>query len=113
MQTIKKQPGNDRVAELRGNVIAPYGYRAKRLWCGLVRCFFRSLTNTLVGGLLDRCARMLLLVRNGHMSGVLVVCIGRLCATCIELSSRTPLHYLPLLSSTSGGAIGILCCVPD
>ncbi|KAK8616724.1 hypothetical protein V6N13_116694 [Hibiscus sabdariffa] len=47
----------------------------------------------------DRWVWMLLLVRNGHVSGEMVVCVGRLRASCIELSSPR-------------GAIGILCCVP-
>ncbi|KAK8631865.1 hypothetical protein V6N13_028642 [Hibiscus sabdariffa] len=40
---------------------------------------------------------MLLLVRNGHVSGEMVVCVGRLRASCIELSSRTPLQCRPLV----------------
>ncbi|KAK8700715.1 hypothetical protein V6N13_019105 [Hibiscus sabdariffa] len=40
----------------------------------------------------ERWVWMLLLVRNGHVSGEMVVCVGRLRASCIELSSRTPLQ---------------------
>ncbi|KAK8557888.1 hypothetical protein V6N12_010111 [Hibiscus sabdariffa] len=40
---------------------------------------------------------MLLLVRNGHVSGEMVVCVDRLRASCIELSSRTPLQCRPLV----------------
>jgi hypothetical protein len=40
---------------------------------------------------------MLLLGRNGHVSGDMVVCVGRLRAIRIELSSRTPLQYPPLV----------------
>ncbi|KAK8631873.1 hypothetical protein V6N13_028650 [Hibiscus sabdariffa] len=45
----------------------------------------------------DRWVWMLLLVRNGHVSGEMVVCVGRLRASCIELSSRTPLQCRPLV----------------
>ena len=46
---------------------------------------------------------MLLLVRNGHVSGDTVVCVGRLRATCIELSSRTPPQYPPLVVDVPKG----------
>ncbi|KAK8616934.1 hypothetical protein V6N13_116904 [Hibiscus sabdariffa] len=45
----------------------------------------------------DRWVWMLLLVRNGHVSGEMVVRVGRLRASCIELSSRTPLQCPPLV----------------
>ncbi|KAK8634670.1 hypothetical protein V6N13_022551 [Hibiscus sabdariffa] len=45
----------------------------------------------------DRWVWMLLLVRNGHVSGEMVVCVGRLRASRIELSSRTPLQCRPLV----------------
>ena len=48
---------------------------------------------------------MLLLVRNGHVSGDLVVCDGRLRATCIELSSHTPLQYHPLVVDVHKGCL--------
>ncbi|KAK8590493.1 hypothetical protein V6N13_057386 [Hibiscus sabdariffa] len=41
---------------------------------------------------------MLLLVRNGHVSGEMVVCLGRLRASCIELWSRTTLQCPPLVA---------------
>ena len=86
--------------------------RAYRLWCALVHCFLCSSTMKMVVRVGDRCAWMLPLVRNGHVSGNLVVCICRLRATCIELPSHTPLQFLPLWSLCPRGAIGILCCVP-
>ncbi|KAK8660500.1 hypothetical protein V6N13_051426 [Hibiscus sabdariffa] len=41
---------------------------------------------------------MLLLVRNGDVSGEMVVCVDRLHASCIELSSRTTLQCPPLVA---------------
>ena len=52
-------------------------------------------------------------VRNGHMSGAMVVRVGRLRARCIELSTRHPLQSPLVRSSYPGGAIGILCCIPE
>lgn len=80
--------------------------------CALVHCFLRSAIMKMVVWVVDRCSLMLPLVRNGHVSGDLVVCIGRLRATCIELSSRTSLQYLSFWSLYHWGGIGILCCVP-
>lgn len=54
---------------------------------------------------------MLLSVRDRHMSGKMVVRVGRLLARRIELSSRTPLHSLSM-RKPQWWAIGILCCVP-
>ncbi|KAK8635107.1 hypothetical protein V6N13_022984 [Hibiscus sabdariffa] len=51
----------------------------------------------------DRWVWMLLLVRNGHVSGEMVVCVGRLRASCIELSSRTPLQCPPLVAVVTKG----------
>lgn len=82
--------------------------------CGLASFIVSSasLTEKSVVWVVDWCAWMLPLVRNGHVSGNLVVCICRLRATSIELPSHTPLHYLPLWSLSPWGAIGILRCVP-
>lgn len=52
---------------------------------------------------------MLLLVRNGHVSGDMVVCVGRLRATRIELSSRTPLQYPPLAAVVPKGGLEGSC----
>ncbi|KAK8660458.1 hypothetical protein V6N13_051384 [Hibiscus sabdariffa] len=54
--------------------------------------------NLSVVWVVDRWEWMLLLVRNGHVSGEMVVCVSRLRASCIELSSRTPLQCPPLLA---------------
>lgn len=54
---------------------------------------------------------MLPSVRDRHMSGKMVVRVGRLRAHGIELWNRTPLHSLPMRQS-QWGAIGILCCIP-
>ncbi|KAK8670654.1 hypothetical protein V6N13_037272 [Hibiscus sabdariffa] len=51
----------------------------------------------------DRWVWMLLLVRNGHVSGEMVVCVGRLRASCIELSSRSPLQCPPLVAVVPKG----------
>ncbi|KAK8616918.1 hypothetical protein V6N13_116888 [Hibiscus sabdariffa] len=51
----------------------------------------------------DRWVWMLLLVRNGHVSGEMVVCVGRLRASCIELSSHTPLQCPPLVAVVPKG----------
>ncbi|KAK8493392.1 hypothetical protein V6N13_101943 [Hibiscus sabdariffa] len=53
--------------------------------------------NLSVVWVVDRWVWMLLLVRNGHVSGEMVVCVGRLRASCIELSSRTTLQCPPLV----------------
>ncbi|KAK8634394.1 hypothetical protein V6N13_022275 [Hibiscus sabdariffa] len=54
--------------------------------------------NLSVVWVVDRWVWMLLLVRNGHVSGEMVVCVGRLRASCIELSSRTTLQCPPLVA---------------
>ncbi|KAK8616877.1 hypothetical protein V6N13_116847 [Hibiscus sabdariffa] len=51
----------------------------------------------------DRWVWMLLLVRNGHVSGEMVVCVGRLRASCIDLSSHTPLQCPPLVAIVPKG----------
>ena len=81
--------------------------RAKRSWRGPARCFLCSPRWVVV-----RCARSLPFVRNGHVSGALVVRVGRLRARRIELSTRAPLQSLPARPSRPGGPLGILCCVP-
>ncbi|KAK8523961.1 hypothetical protein V6N13_105175 [Hibiscus sabdariffa] len=69
--------------------------------------------NLSVVWVVDRWVWMLLLVRNGHVSGEMVVCVGRLRASCIELCRAALLfNVLPLWPSSPRGAIGILCCVP-
>ncbi|KAK8610545.1 hypothetical protein V6N13_081701 [Hibiscus sabdariffa] len=54
-------------------------------------------SNLSVVWVVDRWVWMLLLVRSGHVSGEMVVCVGRLRASCIKLSSRTPLQCHPLV----------------
>ncbi|KAK8640522.1 hypothetical protein V6N13_008275 [Hibiscus sabdariffa] len=51
----------------------------------------------------DRWVWMLLLVHNGHVSGEMVLCVGRLRASCIELSSCTPLQCPPLVAVVTKG----------
>ncbi|KAK8617432.1 hypothetical protein V6N13_080348 [Hibiscus sabdariffa] len=59
------------------------------------------------------CGVPLLIVSSALRSNLSVVwVVDRLCASCIELSSRTPLQCLPLWSSCLRGAIWILCCIP-
>lgn len=53
----------------------------------------------------DRWSRMLPLVRNGHVSGDTVVCVGRLRASRIELSSRTPLQQSLLAALVPEGCL--------
>ncbi|KAK8659446.1 hypothetical protein V6N13_029647 [Hibiscus sabdariffa] len=59
--------------------------------------------NLSVVWVVDRWVWMLLLVRNGHVGGEMVVCIGRLYASCIKLSSRTPLQCPPFLAAEPKG----------
>ncbi|KAK8590524.1 hypothetical protein V6N13_057417 [Hibiscus sabdariffa] len=54
--------------------------------------------NLSVVWVVDRWVWMLLLVRNGHVSGEMVVCVGRLHASCIKLSSRTTLQCPSLVA---------------
>ncbi|KAK8616831.1 hypothetical protein V6N13_116801 [Hibiscus sabdariffa] len=60
-------------------------------------------SNLLLVWVVDRWVWMLLLVRNGHVSGEMVVCVSRLRASCIELSSRTPLQCPPLVAVVPKG----------
>lgn len=75
------------------------GPRARRSRRVFARCFlFPSSVNS-VAWVVVRCAPMLPSVRDRHMSGKMVVRIGRLRALGIELSSRTPLHSLSMRQS--------------
>ncbi|KAK8474713.1 hypothetical protein V6N13_010272 [Hibiscus sabdariffa] len=67
--------------------------------------------NLSVVWVVDRWVWMLLLVRNGHVSGEMVVCVGRLRASCIELSSRTTLQCPPLVAVEPKGRARCPECV--
>ncbi|KAK8640899.1 hypothetical protein V6N13_008651 [Hibiscus sabdariffa] len=80
------------VCSLLGYFIVPSG-------CGVPSLIVSSAprSNLSLVWVVDRWVWMLLLVRNGHVSGEMVVCVDRLRASCIELSSRTPLQFRPLV----------------
>ncbi|KAK8635130.1 hypothetical protein V6N13_023007 [Hibiscus sabdariffa] len=87
-----------RVCSLLGFFIVPSGCGVPSL---IVSAAPRS--NLSLVRVVDRWVWMLLLVRNGHVSGEMVVCVGMLCASCIELSSRTPLQCPPLVAVVTKG----------
>ncbi|KAK8631951.1 hypothetical protein V6N13_028728 [Hibiscus sabdariffa] len=86
------RPMSQWVCSLLGYFIVPSG-------CGVPSLIVSSAprSNLSLVWVVDRWVWMLLLVRNGHVSGEMVVCVGRLRASCIELSSRTPLQCRPLV----------------
>ncbi|KAK8670412.1 hypothetical protein V6N13_037030 [Hibiscus sabdariffa] len=86
------------VCSLVGFFILPSG-------CGVPSLIvsFAPRSNLSLVWVVDRWVWMLLLVRNGHLSGEMVVCVGRLRASCIELSSRTPLQCPPLVAVVPKG----------
>ncbi|KAK8660512.1 hypothetical protein V6N13_051438 [Hibiscus sabdariffa] len=88
-------------AQSVGGVRDPYSANHSRLCgCGVPSLIVSSAPrpNLSVVWVVDRWVWMLLLVRNGHVSGEMVVCVGRLRASCIELSSRTTLQCPPLVA---------------
>lgn len=89
---------------LRGGPVPPLlFFRAKRLWRGHVHRSLRSPVEFLVGWVVGRCARILPLLRKGHVSGASDVSVGRLRALRIELSTLTPLQSNPPRSLCLGG----------
>ncbi|KAK8640729.1 hypothetical protein V6N13_008481 [Hibiscus sabdariffa] len=86
------RPMSQWVCSLLGYFIVPSG-------CGVPSLIVSSAprSNVSLVWVVDRWVWMLLLVRNGHVSGEMVVCVDRLRASCIELSSRTPLQCRPLV----------------
>ncbi|KAK8634753.1 hypothetical protein V6N13_022634 [Hibiscus sabdariffa] len=86
------RPVSQWVCSLLGYFIVPSG-------CGVPSLIVSSAprSNLSLVWVVDRWVWMLLLVRNGHVSGEMVVCVGRLRASRIELSSRTPLQCRPLV----------------
>ncbi|KAK8634454.1 hypothetical protein V6N13_022335 [Hibiscus sabdariffa] len=86
------RPMSQWVCSLLGYFIVPSG-------CGVPSLIVSSAprSNLSLVWVVDRWVWMLLLVRNGHVSGEMVVCVGRLRASRIELSSRTPLQCRPLM----------------
>ncbi|KAK8700778.1 hypothetical protein V6N13_019168 [Hibiscus sabdariffa] len=86
------------VCSLLGFFIVPSG-------CGVPSLIVSSAprSNLSFVWVVERWVWMLLLVRNGHVSGEMVVCVGRLHASCIELSSRTPLQCPPLVAVVPKG----------
>ncbi|KAK8606250.1 hypothetical protein V6N13_030536 [Hibiscus sabdariffa] len=86
------------VCSLLGFFIVPSG-------CGVPSLIVSSAPrlNFSLVWVVDRWVWMLLLVHNGHVSGEMVVCVGRLRASCIELSSRTPLQCPPLVAVVPKG----------
>ncbi|KAK8684388.1 hypothetical protein V6N13_040418 [Hibiscus sabdariffa] len=121
LNNVTPNTGRPCVATVLGGVSRPPNVRASDLiksqWVLLLRypthpyfivpsgCGVPSLIvssapqpNLSIVWVVDRWVWVLLLVRNGHVSGEMVVCVGRLRASCIELSSRTPLQRPPLLA---------------
>ncbi|KAK8640818.1 hypothetical protein V6N13_008570 [Hibiscus sabdariffa] len=86
------RPMSQWVCSLLGYFIVPSG-------CGVPSLIVSSAprSNLSLVWVVDRWVWMLLLVLNGHVSGEMVVCVDRLRASCIELSSRTPLQCRPLV----------------
>ncbi|KAK8667414.1 hypothetical protein V6N13_007564 [Hibiscus sabdariffa] len=86
------RPMSQWVCSLLGYFIVPSG-------CGVPSLIVSSTprSNLSLVWVVDRWVWMLLLVRNGHVSCEMVVCVDRLRASCIELSSRTPLQCRPLV----------------
>ncbi|KAK8670665.1 hypothetical protein V6N13_037283 [Hibiscus sabdariffa] len=86
------------VCSLLGFFIVPSG-------CGVPSLISSSAprSNLSLVWVVDRWVWMLLLVRNGHVSGEMVVCVGRIRASCIELSSRSPLQCPPLVAVVPKG----------
>ncbi|KAK8640880.1 hypothetical protein V6N13_008632 [Hibiscus sabdariffa] len=80
------------VCSLLGYFIVPSG-------CGVPSLIVSSAprSNLSLVWVVDRWVWMLLLVRNGHVSGEMVVCVDKLRASCIKLSSCTPLQCRPLV----------------
>ncbi|KAK8659440.1 hypothetical protein V6N13_029641 [Hibiscus sabdariffa] len=97
------------LATVLGGVSKPSNVRAsdmiKSYGCGVPSLIVSSAPrpNLSVVWVVDRWVWVLLLVRNGHVSGEMVVCIGRLRASCIKQSSRTPLQCPPLLAAEPKG----------
>ncbi|KAK8701128.1 hypothetical protein V6N13_019518 [Hibiscus sabdariffa] len=91
------------VCSLLGFFIVPSG-------CGVPSLIVSSAprSNLSFVWVVERWVWMLLLVRNGHVSGEMVVCVGRLRASCIELSSRTPLQCPPLVAVVPKGSLQLL-----
>ncbi|KAK8547799.1 hypothetical protein V6N13_027412 [Hibiscus sabdariffa] len=104
-RSASPSPGH---AQSVGGVRDPYSANHSRLWSYSIVPRDSGVPSLIVSSALrpnlsavwvvDRWVWMLLLVRNGHVSGEMVVCVGRLRASCIELSSRTPLQCSPLLA---------------
>ncbi|KAK8489954.1 hypothetical protein V6N13_003600 [Hibiscus sabdariffa] len=115
LDNVTPNTGRPCVATVLGGVSRPSNVRASDLiksqWvlllappspplgCGVPSLIVSSAPrpNLSVVWVVDRWVWMLLLVRNGHVSGEMVVCVGRLRASCIELSSRTTLQCPPLV----------------
>ncbi|KAK8660463.1 hypothetical protein V6N13_051389 [Hibiscus sabdariffa] len=97
-RSASPSPGH---AQSVGGVRDPYSANHARLCgCGVPSLIVSSAPppNLSVVWVVDRWVWMLLLVRNGHMSGEMVVCVDRLRASCIKLSSRTTLQCPPLVA---------------
>ncbi|KAK8670510.1 hypothetical protein V6N13_037128 [Hibiscus sabdariffa] len=86
------------VCSLLGFFIVPSG-------CGVPSLIVSSAprSNLSLVWVVDRWVWMLLLVRKGHVSGEMVVCVGRLRASCIELSNSSPLQCPPLVAVVPKG----------
>ncbi|KAK8634884.1 hypothetical protein V6N13_022764 [Hibiscus sabdariffa] len=86
------RPMSQWVCSLLGYFIVPSG-------CGVPSLIVSSAPRPNLSHVwvVDRWVWMLLLVRNGHVSVEMVVCVGRLRASRIELSSHTPLQCRPLV----------------
>ncbi|KAK8531069.1 hypothetical protein V6N13_094145 [Hibiscus sabdariffa] len=110
-RSASPSPGH---AQSVGGVRDPYSANHSRLCgCGVPSLIVSSAPrpNLSVVWVVDRWVWMLLLVRNGHVSGEMVVCVGRLRASCIELSSRTTLQCPPLVAVEPKGRARCPECV--
>ncbi|KAK8586363.1 hypothetical protein V6N13_009956 [Hibiscus sabdariffa] len=111
LDNVTPNTGRPCVATVLGGVSRPSSVRAsdpiKSQWilsCLAVVVCPRSLFPPLLDRIFRSCGLWIggcgrcLLVHNGHVSGEMVVCVGRLRASCIELSSRTTLQCPPLVA---------------
>ncbi|KAK8684292.1 hypothetical protein V6N13_040322 [Hibiscus sabdariffa] len=120
LDNVTPNTGRPCVATVLGGVSRPSNVRASdlikfivRSSCGVPSFIVSSAPrpNLSVVWVVDRWVWMLLLVHNGHVSGEMVLCVGRLRASCIKLSSHTPLQCPPLLAVEPKGRARCRECV--
>ncbi|KAK8634765.1 hypothetical protein V6N13_022646 [Hibiscus sabdariffa] len=106
LDNVTPNTGSPCVATFQlGGVCSLLGYFIVPSGCGVPSLIVSSApqSNLSLVWVVDRWVWMLLLVRNGHVSGEMVVCVGRLRASRIELSSRTTLQCRPLVVAVPKG----------